>query len=98
VDDFAFGAADFFVAFAPPEDFAFPPELEDEDLALGREEDFVEPDREESESRTPATILAPALVTASAPSATVLPIERRTLPAPPDDFFPDFALLLLFLP
>jgi hypothetical protein len=106
VDDFAFEAADLVLAVAPPEDFALPLE-DDEDFALGREEDFFGPDFGESECRTPSITLAPAPATAPAPPATVLPIERRTPPAPAEDFFQDFAAglparlvvpLLLFLP
>jgi hypothetical protein len=90
VDAFARGAADLALAFAAPrnvgrsdpDDFAFAPEREeDEDLALPREDDLVEAEPGEIRSLMASSPLAPALTTASAPSTTVSPIERRMPPA-----------------
>jgi hypothetical protein len=104
-DAFAPDPADFVLAFAAPpvaersnpRDFAFAPEREDddEDLALPRDDDRVDAGVGESRSLTASIPLAPAWTTASAPSRTVSPIERRTLPArrpaPAAAFFAVFA-------
>jgi hypothetical protein len=98
----AFGAADLPLGVEPTdrdaerslfgdvEDFAFG------DLALGRAPEPPDFDRlAESDAFTVWKALAPASVTASAPSATASPIERRTPPAlrvtALPDRFTDFA-------
>jgi hypothetical protein len=104
VDAFARGAADLALAFAAlrnvgrsdPDDFAFAPEREeDEDLDLPREDEPVEAEPGEIRSLMASSPLAPALTTASAPSTTVSPIERRMppawRPAPVAAFFAAFA-------
>jgi hypothetical protein len=77
---FAFGAAALVFAFA----------FTDEALAFGRDDDPLDFDPEgERVSFTAWITFAPALVTASAPSATVSPIDWMT---PPASRFADFAV------
>lgn len=86
-----------------PDDFARPPDVDDEDdddLALGRE-DFLAAVAfgvEDSVSFTPSMTRAPALATASAPSATVSPMDRSASPAcrraPVAAFFTDLVAAL----